>query len=76
MHASIVNIDSLLSNGHAMDTHATIEELLGAVFSVWSVPALYNEDQLPLRECLGTAVRRERFCTGTSTVRRRYQAAQ
>jgi hypothetical protein len=30
------------------DTHATIEELLEAVFSVRSVPRLYNEDQLPI----------------------------
>jgi hypothetical protein len=30
----------------ATDTHATIEELLEAVFSVWSVPIQYNEDQL------------------------------
>jgi hypothetical protein len=30
------------------DTHAIIEELLEAVFSVRSVPRLYNEDQLPL----------------------------
>jgi hypothetical protein len=32
----------------ATDTHATIEELLEAVFPVRSVPSLYNEDQLPL----------------------------
>jgi hypothetical protein len=40
------------------DTHETIEELLEAVFSVRSVPRLYNEDQLPLRGSLETAVRR------------------
>jgi hypothetical protein len=28
----------------------TIEELLEVVFSVWSVPGLYNEEQLPLRD--------------------------
>jgi hypothetical protein len=42
-----------LSSRHviaATDTHATIEELLEAMFSVWSVPSLYKEDQLPLRE--------------------------
>jgi hypothetical protein len=32
-----------------IDPHATIEELLEAMFSVRSVPRLYNEDQLPLR---------------------------
>jgi hypothetical protein len=36
---------------------ATIE-LLGAVFSVGSMPRLYNEKQLRLRESLGTAERR------------------
>jgi hypothetical protein len=39
-----------LSSRHVMvatDTHATIEELLEAVFSVRSLPRLYNEDQLP-----------------------------
>jgi hypothetical protein len=40
------------------DTHATLEELLVAVFSVRSVPRLYNEDQLPLEESLETAVRK------------------
>jgi hypothetical protein len=30
----------------ATDTHATREELLEAVFYVWSVPIQYNEDQL------------------------------
>jgi hypothetical protein len=30
------------------DTYATIEEMLEAVFSVPSVPRLYNNDQLPL----------------------------
>jgi hypothetical protein len=29
------------------DRHPTLEELLEAVFSVWSVPRLYNEGQLP-----------------------------
>jgi hypothetical protein len=45
----------------ATDTHPTVEELLGAVFSVQSVPRLYNEGQLPLvkrtpkseTQCLG-----------------------
>jgi hypothetical protein len=39
-------------------TYATIEELLEAVFLVRSVPRLYNEEQLRLRERLETAVRR------------------
>jgi hypothetical protein len=34
------------------------EKLLGEVFSVWSVPRLYNEEQLQLQESLETAVRR------------------
>jgi hypothetical protein len=42
----------------ATDSDATIEELLEAAFSMWSVPRLYNEEQLRLRECLETAVRR------------------
>jgi hypothetical protein len=42
----------------ATDTHATIEELLEAVFSVRSLPMLYNEGHLPLEESLETAVRR------------------
>jgi hypothetical protein len=32
------------------DTHATIEELLEAVFSVRSILRLYNKGQLPLEE--------------------------
>jgi hypothetical protein len=42
----------------ATDTHATIEELLEAVFCVRYVPRLYNECQLSLKESLETAVRR------------------
>jgi hypothetical protein len=42
----------------ATDTHATIEELLVAVFSMQSVPMLNNEGQLPLQRSLETAVRR------------------
>jgi hypothetical protein len=34
----------------------TLEKLLEVMFSVWSVPRLYNEGQLPLRESLETAV--------------------
>jgi hypothetical protein len=37
---------------------ATIEELFKEVFSVRSVPRLYNEDHLPLRESPETAFRR------------------
>jgi hypothetical protein len=40
------------------DTHETTEELLRTVFSVRSVPKLYNEGQLPLEKSLETAVRR------------------
>jgi hypothetical protein len=50
-----------LSSHHTMaatDTHATTEELLEVVFSVWSMSGLYNEDQLPLRESHETAVRK------------------
>jgi hypothetical protein len=36
---------------------ATTEELLEAMFSVPSVPRLYNEEQLPLRGSLETVVR-------------------
>jgi hypothetical protein len=39
------------------DEHATMEELLEAVFSERSVPRIYNEKQLRLREGLETAVR-------------------
>jgi hypothetical protein len=42
----------------AKDTQETIEELLEAVFSVRSVPRLYIEEQLRLRERLEPAVRR------------------
>jgi hypothetical protein len=41
----------------ATDRHATIEELLEAVFSVRSVPSLYNEGQLSLEENPETALR-------------------
>jgi hypothetical protein len=34
--------------GIPADVNAAIEELSGGVFSVGSVPRLYNEDQLPL----------------------------
>jgi hypothetical protein len=34
----------------AADTYATVEELLEAVFSMQSIPRLYNEGQLPLEE--------------------------
>jgi hypothetical protein len=42
----------------ATDTHATIEELLEAVFSMQSVPWLCNEGQMPLEKSLEMAVRR------------------
>jgi hypothetical protein len=41
----------------AIHAHATMEELLEAVFSVLSVHMLYNEGQLRLRETLEMAVR-------------------
>jgi hypothetical protein len=68
-----------LSSRHVIA--ATIEELLEETFSVQSVPSLYNEDQLRLREIPETATRRvggwcESGSRGTSTVGRRYQAAQ
>jgi hypothetical protein len=49
-----------LSSHYAMAetyTHATIEEILEAVFSMLSVPRLNNEKQLPLKQSLETAVR-------------------
>jgi hypothetical protein len=36
---------------------ASVEELLEAVFSIKSVPRLYNEEQLRLRESLEKAIR-------------------
>jgi hypothetical protein len=45
----------------AIDTHATIEELFETVFSVRSVPRLYNEGQLPLEESLETTEEQELF---------------
>jgi hypothetical protein len=39
------------------DTHSTIEELLEAVFSLKSVPRLYNEGHLLLERRLQTALR-------------------
>jgi hypothetical protein len=67
-----------------------MEYLSEAVFSVRSVPRLYDEGQLPLRRSLETEVRRvEGSCEmaaslrgrepgnrGSSTVQRCYQAAQ
>jgi hypothetical protein len=52
-----------VNNGHckviaSTDTHAAIEELLKAVFSVGSVLRRCNEDQLPLEQILETAMRR------------------
>jgi hypothetical protein len=49
------------------DMHETTEELLDAVFSVWSVPRLYNEDQLPLEESPEMAVRRGGGCKMTTS---------
>jgi hypothetical protein len=42
----------------ATDTHAQTEVLLEVVFSLRSVPRLYNEGQLPLEKRLETTVRR------------------
>jgi hypothetical protein len=44
-----------------------MEELLKAVFSVWSVPRIYNEGQLPLEESLQTAVRKVGGWCGMAT---------
>jgi hypothetical protein len=41
----------------ATDTHPITEELLEMVFSVRSMPRLYNKGQLPLEENLEMAVR-------------------
>jgi hypothetical protein len=68
---------------------AAIEGLLEVLFSVWSMPRVYNEDQLPLREHSVMVVRRvggwcvmaaslqgrEPQGRGTSAVQRHYQAA-
>jgi hypothetical protein len=43
----------------ATDTHATIKQLLEALFSVWSVPRPYNEGKLPLVDSLEAAVKEE-----------------
>jgi hypothetical protein len=40
------------------DMHTPTEELLEVAFSVWTMPRLYKEGQLPLEESLETAVRR------------------
>jgi hypothetical protein len=42
----------------AKDKHANMGKLLEAMFSVRSVPRLYNEGKLPSEESLETAVRR------------------
>jgi hypothetical protein len=42
----------------ATDIHVTIEELLESVLTVWSVPRLYNEEQLPLEKSIETALKR------------------
>jgi hypothetical protein len=49
----------------ATDTHVT-RELLGALFYMGSVPRLYNEEQLQLRESLEKAVRRVWVSCGTA----------
>jgi hypothetical protein len=75
--------------GNSYVTH-TLEQLLEAVFSVWPMPSLCKEGQLPLRESLETAVRRvggwcemaaslhgcEPGSRRLSSVGRCYQAAQ
>jgi hypothetical protein len=50
----------------AKDTHATIEDLLETVFSLRSVPRLYNEGKMPLEENLEKAVRRVEGCCETA----------
>jgi hypothetical protein len=44
--------------GNDRNRHATMEQLLKAVFYVWSVQRLYNKSQLPLEKSLETAVGR------------------
>lgn len=74
----------------AADTHSTTEELWDEMFSVRSLPRLYNDYQLSVRESSETAVRRvggwremadslqglEPTIRGTSAVWRGYRAAQ
>jgi hypothetical protein len=42
--------------------YATIEELLEVVFSVRSMPRLYNEEQLPLQDGVESAINECRSC--------------
>jgi hypothetical protein len=49
----------------AINTHATIVELLEAVFYVRSVSRLYKEGELPIEESLKTAVRRVGYSSET-----------
>jgi hypothetical protein len=59
------------------DTQATIEELLEAVFSVLSVPRLYNEGQLSLRKSPETAVIRVgSWCEIVTSLRGREPGAE
>jgi hypothetical protein len=60
-----------LSSSHviaASDTHATVEKLLEGVFSVRSVPNLYNEVQLPLPVSLERSREREGEAAGCQSV--------
>jgi hypothetical protein len=76
--------------GHFVSPATTEHAIMEEMFPVRFVLRLYNEDQLPLRVSLETAVRRvgcwcemaaslrgrEPGSRGTSTVGSRYQAAQ
>jgi hypothetical protein len=63
----------------ATGTHATVEELLEAMFSVLSVPGLYNEDQLPHTQNLYLSnhfLAKENDSNNNSNVRYRYSQLQ
>jgi hypothetical protein len=60
----------------AKETHATIEEWWKAVFSIDSVPRLYNEDGLSLRDSLETIVRREKIGVRWSPARENASAGE
>jgi hypothetical protein len=54
----------------AREIHATIQELLEVMFSMQSVPRLYNKQQLRLQESLGTEMRTvEDWCEIAASLR-------
>jgi hypothetical protein len=54
----------------ATDAHATMEELLEAVFSVRSVPRLYKEEQLQLQESTAGVQLKKKSGRGSQGARR------